>query len=183
MVKKTVLFKVHDDADVLRRSLWALASKLPTNPIKVVVLDDNSKDDPLSVLKLYSSRFEWQYLNIGEGDKHVADYLDKDFNNIIIQHPAVIAWNNPYDELIANPGQAMVYEIPQEYLSLLDTFGSNIHDGLVNHCKQWPVVSPSQLLLATGGTTRPELCGLFQGKYERRPFTDVAHVQEFITNV
>jgi hypothetical protein len=82
---------------------------------------------------------------------------------IFQQGNEVIAWGSAYDQLIADiprackdctdetcsEGEAAehfmvmstTYDVPQQYLDLLDPYGQNLTPGIVNECRRWPLQS------------------------------------------
>lgn len=147
--------------------LWALANRPPSVPFELIVVDDGSTDDILGEMRLYSSCFPWKFVRFDHEEFTAKTGIKKFFNNpaasqnvafrqassssefIFQQGNEVIAWEGVYDRLIADvPANAehyivasTTYDVPQQYLDILDQYGQNLTPGIVNECKRWPLQS------------------------------------------
>jgi len=196
-MKTTIAFQILNQAQLLRRTLWALATRPPTEPFEVVVIDEGSTDDILAEMQMYSSRFAWKLLKLGEGEGKVLDHITGDV--IIAQHPSVIAWGDTYKVLVETkePGlrAASVYELPDEQVDWLGPFGSNLSGGLVAMCEKWPLQSRFMQMEDALLTSRRSddddyylrfvegAIGIHQGKFAKRQMSTVETVKEVISNV
>lgn len=128
-----------------------------------MVADDGSHEDVLGELRTFSARFPWKFIRVDVSEFVFKTGIEKFHNNpcltnniafrhstgdlIFQQGNEVIAWDNVYDRLIADcDGEhAMVmsttYDVPQQYLDLLDPYGQNLTPGLVGECRRWPLQS------------------------------------------
>lgn len=169
MIKSTVSIVIssYNRLPLFRRTLWAIANRPPSVPFEVVVCDDGSTEDVLGELRLYSSVFPWKLVRFDGSTFEKATGLKKFLNNpsvtnnIAYQHAEgnlifqvgneVIAWDQVFDDLIADSPEgdqpwlvmSTTYDIPQQYLDLLDPYGSNLTAGIVGECVRWPLQSVS----------------------------------------
>lgn len=160
----SIIISSHNRLPLFRRSIWATARRIPKLPTEVIVVDDGSTEDVLGELRLYSSIFAWKFIRFDREAFEKQTGLKKFLNNpcatnnigfkasqgeiIIQQGNEVIPWEGCYDKLIADAPDAATwmvmsttYDLPKQYLDLLDEYGANLTPGLVKACERWPLQS------------------------------------------
>lgn len=118
----------------------------------------------LGELKLYSSAFPWKFIRFDRAAFEKATGLKKFLNNpcvtnnigfrhssgdfIFQQGNEVIPWVECYDWLLATPRPAehrmvmsTTYDVPKQYLDLLDGYGTNLTQPIIDECQRWPLQS------------------------------------------
>ncbi len=168
MSKASILISSYNRLPLLRRTLYAIATRGPSGRFEVVLADDGSTDDILSELRLYNSVFPWKFVKVNAAKFEEATGLKKFLNNpawtnnvafrhadpssefIFTQGNEVIAVADCYDRLLADYralgtefGMVMstTYDVPQAQLDRLDTYGDNLTARLVKECERWPLQS------------------------------------------
>lgn len=162
--KLSILISSFNRLPLVRRTLWAIASRPPSVDFEVVVCDDGSTEDVLGELKTFSAKFPWKFVRFSSEQFEKATGLKKWFNcpavtnNLAAKHAdgelfiqqgnEVIAWGDCYDKLMRDRPKgpdfmvmSTTYDIPQQYLDVLDPYGSNLSQGIVNECVKWPLQS------------------------------------------
>lgn len=162
----SIIISSHNRLPLFRRTLWSIATRPPHTSFEVIVCDDGSTEDILSELRLYSSRFPWRFIRFDAQAFEQATGLKKFWNNpsatnnlafkhsvgnlIVQQGNEVIAWDNVYDQLMFDRPlvghdawmvMSTTYDLPAQYLDVLDQYGSNLTEGIVKACYQWPLQS------------------------------------------
>ena len=165
-MKLSIIISSHNRLSLFRRTLWSIAKRRPNCDFEVIVVDDESDQPILEELKLYSSQFPWKFIRFDRVAFEEATGLKKYHNNpcvtqnigfkyssgelIIQQGNEVIAWEGCYEKLLKDcPSNenfiifSTTYDLPQQYLDILDQYGSNLPVGLIEVLKQWPLQSES----------------------------------------
>lgn len=114
----SIIISSHNRLPLFRRTLWSIATRGPSIPFEVVVVDDASTDDTLGELKSFSSRFAWKFIRFNAAEFEAKTGLKKFLNNpcvtnnvafrhaegdyILQQGNEIIAWDDCYDKLLAD---------------------------------------------------------------------------------
>lgn len=165
MTELSIVISSYNRLALLRRTLWGIATRPPSVPFEVILVDDGSTEDVLSELKNYSSRFHWKFIRFNGKELEDATGLTKFHNNpcvtnnIGFRHSAgrviaqqgneVIPWGNVYDQLLADSPKdtdnwmvmSTTYDIAREHIEVLDSYGSNLTQAIVEECYRWPLQS------------------------------------------
>lgn len=158
----SILISSHNRLSLFRRVLWAIANRGPQLPFEVVIADDDSTEDILGEVKLYSSRFAWTFIRLDPQEFERQTGLKKFHNNpawssnvafrhsrgryVFLQGNEVIPVGDAYDRMLAElPAGGLLfsttYDLPGQYLNALDAYGANLSLGLVRACERWPLHS------------------------------------------
>lgn len=170
-IQASIIISSHNRLPLFRRALWSIANRGPSVPFEVIVVDDGSTEPVLEELKTFSSRLRWKFIRFDAGQFEQATGLKKFLNNpcvtnnigfrhcspssqyIFQQGNEVIAWGKVYDTMLSDSLQAIefinvywmvmstTYDLPAQYLNLLDPYGQNMLEGYVEACRQWPLQS------------------------------------------
>jgi glycosyltransferase involved in cell wall biosynthesis len=164
--KASIIISSYNRLALLRRTLWAIATRPPSVPFEVILVDDGSTEDIIGELKLYSAKFPWKFVPFDRAAFESFTGLKKLHNNpcvtnnvafrhaegdlIFQQGNEVVAYGDVYDRLIKDvpaecPHYWMVfsttYDVPKEVLNALDPYGSNLGANHVAYCERWPLQS------------------------------------------
>jgi glycosyltransferase involved in cell wall biosynthesis len=162
--KASIIISSYNRLALLRRTLWAIATRPPSVPFEVVVVDDGSTEDILGELRRFASRFAWTFVRFDAAAFEAKTGLKKFLNNpcvtnniafrhargdlIYQQGNEVIAWGRCYDELATAArglGVDLVfsttYDVPGHELNKLDEYGTNLTQAQVDRCARWPLQS------------------------------------------
>lgn len=166
-MKASIIISSHNRLALIRRTLWSIATRPPKCDYEVVVCDDGSDEDILGELRQYSSRFPWKFIRVDVAKFEVETGVKKFFNNpshtnnvafrhstgdlIFQQGNEVIAWGYVYDQLIEETrgcgdlflAFSTTLDVPKEVLGIIDPYGANLHPGMVEYCKKWPLATPA----------------------------------------
>lgn len=160
----SILISSHNRLSLLRRSLWALATRPPKIPFEVILADDGSTDDILSLLRQYSCRFPWKFISVSSEAFEKETGIKKFFNNpahtnntafrhasgdrIFTMGNEVIAWGDVFNQMLDEaPDEknhivfSTTYDIPEDLLEKIEPHGSNLTQNMVNYCARWPLAS------------------------------------------
>lgn len=161
----SIVISSHNRLGLFRRVLWAIATRPPSVPFEVVVVDDGSTEPVLDELRDYSSRFEWTFVRFNAKDFEAATGLKKEWNNpcvtnnigfrmsrgelIFQQGNEVIPVGGVYDRLLADAPQdtpywavmSTTYDVPRQELDRLDRYGTNVDGAFVRGLYQWELQS------------------------------------------
>lgn len=160
----SILISSYNRLPLLKRTLYSIVRNKPENT-EVIIVDDASTDDILGELKTYSSAFAWTFVKFNSDKFTEKTGLKKYFNNpsvtnniafrqckgdfIFQQGNEIIAWDNVYNKLIEDRPKdtenymvmSTTYDVPMQYLSQLDTYGTNLSKQLILQCHRWPLQS------------------------------------------
>jgi glycosyltransferase involved in cell wall biosynthesis len=163
----SILISSHDRSALLRRTLYGIAKAPPHFPYEVVLCDDGSTEDVLSVVKEFSAAFAWKFIRVDparfERDTGIKKFHNSPCwtNNVAFKHcrgeqvflqgNEVIPWWGCYQRLLRDVPEdtehylvvSTTFDMPQQYLDLLDPYGSNLVAGIVQECARWPLQSES----------------------------------------
>jgi glycosyltransferase involved in cell wall biosynthesis len=174
-IQASIIISSYNRLALLRRTLWSIATNGPSVPYEVIIVDDGSNEDILGELKLYSARFRWKFIRFEAAVFEQHTGLKKFLNNpsvtnnigfrnisessryIFQQGNEVIAYDAVYDRLIHDAPKdkenflvmSTTYDVQQQYLDLLDQYGSNITPMMVAECGAWPLQSKYYQSLVT----------------------------------
>ncbi len=164
-IRASILISSYNRKALFARTVWAIANRPPSVPFEVVVVDDGSTENVLGELKLYSSVFPWKFVRFDSEEFAAKTGIKKFHNNpctsqnvafkqasptseyIFQQGNEVIPWLNVYDQLIADTPKdtdhylafSTTFDVPKEYLDILDVYGANLTPGIVKECEKWPL--------------------------------------------
>lgn len=165
MPKASIVISSFNRLPLFRRTIHNIARYKPSIPFELIVVDDNSTDDILGELKLYSSQFPWKFIRFDHSQFEAKTGIKKFFNNssvtmnigfrhaqgelVFQQGNEIIASEGLYDKLIADSPQdgrpfvtmSETYDVPEQYLELLDDYGENLTPAIIRELVQWPLQS------------------------------------------
>ncbi len=148
LAKASIVINAQNNASLLRRALWAIATSPPSIPYEVIVADHGSTEDLTKELRNFSCRFFWKLIRAASGSVDAASHASGD--KIFTMGPEVIVFGDAFNEMLgALPPEgdhevfSTVYNLPQELLDVIDAYGSNISQGMVDYCAKWPLISQS----------------------------------------
>lgn len=162
----SILISSYNRLPLFRRVLWNIAKNPPSQPYELVVCDDGSTDNILGELKKYSAKIPFRLVEFIREEFEQKTGLKKYHNNpsvtnnvafrhskgdlIFLQGNEVIPFVNCYDDMIgAIPDDpyyivfSTTFDVPAFYLNLLDDYGDNLEQRLVDACRQYPLQSKS----------------------------------------
>lgn len=161
----SIIVSSHNRLPLFARTLWSISQRGPKVPFEVIVVDDGSDEDILGLLRTYTSSFPFKFIRVDTKLFEEATGLTKFWNCpcltnniglrqssgelIFLQGNEVIAWSDVYDQLLRDVPpdtddymvMSTTYDLRQEYLDLLDTYGANLTANIVRKCEQWPLQS------------------------------------------
>lgn len=161
----SIVISSHDRLALLRRTLYSIATRGPSVPYEVLLVDDGSDEDVLGELKKFSSAFLWKFIKVDNAVFEEKTGIKHFFNNsalttnagvrlaggefIYLMGNEVIAWGDVFDKLREDAPQgashwmamSTTYDVPRQLLDLLDPFGQNLLPAYVKECEQWPLQS------------------------------------------
>lgn len=160
----SILISSYNRLPLFKRTLYSIVRNKPNMDVEVIVCDDGSTDDILGELKSFSTAFPWTFIRFDSDQFTEKTGLKKYFNNpsvtnnicfryckgdyIFQQGNEIMAWDDVYNKMIADAPKtdnymvmSTTYDVPMQYLSQLDSYGSNLTKVIVNHCKRWPLQS------------------------------------------
>lgn len=169
-MKASILISSYKRVELFRRTLWSIANRGPSVPFEVVVADESegeAADQILEELKSYSSVFPWTLVRFSSKKFEEQTGVRKFWNNpaatnniafahsdpesalIFQQGNEVIAWDGVYDALIEEAERApsdflvvsTTYDVRQQILDQLDSYGANLSQHAVDSCRPWPLQS------------------------------------------
>lgn len=165
-VKASILISSYNRINLWKRTLWGIATRPPSCSFEVIVVDDGSDEDTLGELKKYSARFPWKFIRFDAEEFTKKTGIAKFWNNssptqniafkhsqgelIFQQGNEIIPWGKVYDQMIADiPATecyiifSTTYDIPQQYLCILDSHGQSLRQPIVDACQRWVLQSSS----------------------------------------
>lgn len=162
----SILISSYNRLPLFKRCLYNIVKERPAKvDIEVIVVDDGSTDDILGELQGYNSAFPWTFVKFDSKEFEAKSGLTRYWNNpsvtnniafkmskgelIFQQGNEIIAYNKVYDKLISDipPDtqhfmvMSTTYDVPQQYLSQLDTYGTNFSKAMLAQCHRWPLQS------------------------------------------
>lgn len=116
-VKASILISSHNRLPLLRRALWAIATRPPTVPFEVVLCDDGSEDNILGLLRdEFPASFPWKFIRVNtqafEKETGVKRFFNNPAwtNNVAFRHSRgeyvylmgneIIAWDKAFSTLM-----------------------------------------------------------------------------------
>lgn len=163
-MKTSILISSYNRIELFQRTIWSIANRPPSTEFEVIVVDDNSTEDTLSVLKSFSSKITWKFIRFDHNEFEKQTGIKRFFNNpsvtnnIAFKHSSgdlifqqgneIIAYKNIYDKMIQDIPDSKnflvfstTYDVPQEILDQLDKYGTNLNDRMLEGCYKWPLQS------------------------------------------
>jgi glycosyltransferase involved in cell wall biosynthesis len=163
----SILISSYNRLPLLRRVLWGVATRPPSVPFEVIVVDDGSTEPVLNEVQKYSSAFPWTFVRFSADKFKDETGVEKFWNCpaattnvaarrargdlLFVQGNECIAVGDAYDCMIrdmdgaANAAPAMVmsttYDAPLSVLWELDDYGTDVTERTVQKCLQWPLQS------------------------------------------
>lgn len=161
----SILISSHNRLGLLRRTLWSLTYRPPNVAFEVVVADDGSEDDILSLLRdEFASCFPWVFVRVNVPEFEAATGVKRYFNNpaltnnIAFRHSRgdlvalmgneIIVWKKCFDRLLADIPQeedwlrfSTTYDLGQRWLDRLDMYGANLSDHIGKQAEVSPLHS------------------------------------------
>ncbi len=161
----SVVISTYNRYNLWKRTLHALATRPPSRPFEVVVVDDLSSENVLGLLRNYSSAFPWKFILFDRKrftrETGVAPFFNNPAatNNVGVRHSRgkyiylqgneVIPWGKAYDELYEQKSLeelsvcfSTTYDVPPEVLNALDPYGVNLNREMLTHCSRYVLASP-----------------------------------------
>lgn len=160
----SILVSTKNRQKLFRRHLYSIANRPPGGEYEVIFCDDGSTEDVLGEIKAFSSRFRWTFIRVDNdlfeketGIKHffncsaltyniAARYAQGEF--LYVMGNEIIAWENVFEQMWAEKPATQdfmvvstTYDVPQEILNVLDAYGQNLNDKMVEYSQQWPLQS------------------------------------------
>ncbi len=164
----SILISSHNRSGLFRRCLWSIAYRPPTVPFEVVVADDGSDEDILGLLKEFSPCFPWKFIRVNVAEFEQATGVKRFFNNpsltnniafrqssgdfVYLMGNEIIAYGNAFTRMLeeiqaptmANKSSLVfstTYDLQQQWLDRLDTYGSNLTPFLLEQASRTPLQS------------------------------------------
>lgn len=165
-MKISVLISSYNRVELFNRCIWSIANRPPSTEFEVIVVDDNSTEDTLSVLKSFSCKLTWKFIRFDHKEFEKQTGIKRFFNNpsvtnnIAFKHSSgdlifqqgneIIAYKDIYNTMIRDIPDSenflvfsTTYDVSQGTLDQLDKYGTNITDKMVEDCYKWPLQSSS----------------------------------------
>ena len=163
-IKASIVISSYRRADFIKKTLWSIALRSPSIPFEVVIVDETSSEDILSIVQSFGSKFPFQFIRFNLSEWEERTQVRKYWNcsapcvNIGVKHARgeliylmgndVVAWGNVFDGLYGVYAESKeefpiimseTYNVPSDILTLAGEYGQAINQAMVNHCKKWPL--------------------------------------------
>lgn len=160
----SIIISSHSRLPLLKRTLWGIAQRAPKD-VELIVVDDFKQEDVFPLLKEFTSKIKYTLIRVDNkqfeeetGLKHFFNCSALTYNVgfkhansdlIFMQGNEVIPWGDVYNEMLSYsqklPINFMIasttYDVPNDILQVLDPYGFNLSQAMVDHCRQWPLQS------------------------------------------
>lgn len=163
--KVSIVISTYNRAELFERTIWHMMNNKPSCSFELIVVDDGSTEDLVSILKKYTSQCQIHFVSVDTCKFEEETGIKKYWNNpaltnnigvrmissgkyIFLQGNEVIVTDNAYDMMLKDKPKSnywmvmsTTYDMPKDIIDLMDVYGANLTPAMIQHCLKWPLQS------------------------------------------
>lgn len=157
-IEASILISSFNRSNLLRRTLFSIATNKPSVPFEVILADDGSSEDIVSLLKSFNSAFPWKFISVDMAEFKNKLNIEKYHNNpsltnnvafsnssgsyIFLMGNECICWDNAFNKMIEEAKNlnsynylifSKTFDLPENVLRILDDYGANLTQKMVDY--------------------------------------------------